>query len=478
MSEFYTFPWLVHIFIILTLGISILIETLLVAFKFIYNWKDRSQTYKIFFEISILLEIIIFSLLYGQMLSGYKNGFLLASGYINTRIIIFLFILVFGLISYILNKDLSIILPVLGASISLPIIEEISKSIYPFLFIAALLFFLIRSIKIFINEYIGMRTNITAFSIPHGLDTLHTGVLFSEADGHILLINHQMLYLMLELTGEIYRNSKIFYKLLASDEYGIKYNKDELGGQTVYLLADGSAWMFTKTDIFLKRKKYIHISASDVTRIWALTSKLQLQKEKLNDKRDELKKAIYDLDMLSKKREIHKAKIRAHDILGQRLTVLLRIIQNEDKIDHDLLKSLSKGLLAELRLEKNQVLPHEELKRIQEVFSAIGIRIDFEGSLPDDKDQASLLLDIIGEGCTNAVRHALATEIHIKAELKKDKYQLTISNNGYPPMSPVKPGNGIKAMKKDILAQGGNLNIKEGPIFTLSVVLPGGNSYE
>ena len=478
MSEFYTFPWIGHIFIILIFGISTLIETLLISLEFIYNWKDRRHAFKLFFEIFILLEIIIFSLLYGQMLSGYKNGFLLASGYLNTRIIIFLFTLVLGLISYINNKDRDIFLPILAASISLPIVEEISKSIYPLLFIGALLLLLIRSIKNVINRYIEIRTNITALSIPYGLDTLPTGVLFSEAEGHILLINHKMYDLMLQLTGKIYRNLKTFYKILDSKENESKYKKAELGGQTVYLLADGSAWIFIKTNIFLKTKEYIHISASDVTQLWLLTSKLELQKEELKDKGDKLKKAISNLDILSKKEEIHKAKMRTHDILGQRLTVLLRIIQNEDKLDHDLLKSLSKGLLAELSVENNQALPYEELKRMQEVFSAIGVKIDFKGSLPDKIQQASLFLDIIREACTNAVRHALATEINIKAELKENKHQLTISNNGYPPTTPITLGNGIKEMKKSISDQGGNLNIIEGPIFTLSVVLPGGNSYE
>lgn len=478
MGEFYTFPWIGHIFIILILGISTLTETLLTSLKFIYNWKDRRQAFELFFEIFILFEIIIFSLLYGQMLSGYKNGFLLDSGYLNTRIIIFLFALVFGLINYIKNKDKDTFVALLAVSISLPVVEEIFKGIYLFLFIGALVFLLIRSIKNVINIYIEIRTNITAFAIPRGLDILHTGVLFSEAEGHIILINHQMMHLMLQLRGEIYRNSKTFYKLLALKEYESKYKKAELGGQTLYILKDGSAWIFTKTDISFKKKNYIHISASDVTKLWILTSKLQLQKKELKDKGDKLKKAISNLDSLSKKREIHEAKMRAHDILGQRLTVLLRIIQNEDKLDHDLLKSLSKGLLAELRLEKNKELPHEELERIQEIFSVIDVKIDFKGSLPDNIQHASLLLDIIRESCTNAVRHALATEINIKVELRENKHQLTISNNGYPPTAPITLGNGIKGMKKSICDHGGNLNIIEGPIFTLSVVLPGGNSYE
>ncbi len=292
MSEFYTFSWTSHIFIILILGISTLLESLLFALTFLNKWRDRRKTLEFIFEIFILLEIISFSLLYGQMLNGYKIGFLLVSGYINTRIVIFLFLLVFGLISYIFNKDLSIIFPILAAVISLPVVEEISRNIYPYLFVGALIFFLIRSIKKTKKKYIAIRTDITAFSVPHGLDTLHTGVIFSESDGHILLINHKMYYLMLELTGKIYRNSKIFYNLLVSSEYESKYKKAELGGQTVYFLTDGSAWMFTKTDIVLRKKEYIHISASDVTRIWTLTSMLQLQKEKLKDKGDELKKQL------------------------------------------------------------------------------------------------------------------------------------------------------------------------------------------
>ena len=52
-------------------------------------------------------------------------------------------------------------------------------------------------------------------------------------------------------------------------------------------------------------------------------------------KSNELKKTIANLHILSKEWEIENAKMRAHDSLGQRLTVLIRTIQNKHNLDYD-----------------------------------------------------------------------------------------------------------------------------------------------
>lgn len=478
MTEFYTFSWMAHIFIISILGICVLAQTSALLLNFFRHGIDVSQAFKNFFEVLILFEIIVFSFLYGQMLNGYNNGFLLPTGYINIRIIVFLAILIFALLVFIFKKDLLIISLIPATLISLPIMETLLGAIYPWFFVGALVFFLLRSIKISISSIKGIQTNTSIFSVMHAVDTLHTGVLISEEDGFPLLSNHQMYNLMLAFTGKIFRNSIEFYDVLHSDKYKSRFKKADLEGQRVYILNDGTAWIFTKTDISFMMKKYIHISAADVTELWTLTAKLQEQEEELKHKSNKLKETIANLHILSKKREIDNAKMRAHDILGQRITVMLRIIQNEKNLDYDLLKSLSKGLLAELKVENTEIKPYEELKRIQKVFNDIGINIEFQGLLPDNNQQACLFVDIIRESCTNAVRHALATEINIKSEAIDRKNKLTINNNGRTPMEPITPGNGIKVMKKKVSAQGGNLDIIHRPIFTLSVVLPGGEDYE
>lgn len=236
--------------------------------------------------------------------------------------------------------------------------------------------------------------------------------------------------------------------------------------------------MFTKTDISLLMKNYIHISVADISQLWELTIKLQLQDQELRRKSNELKETIVNLHILSKQREIDNAKMRAHDILGQRLTVMLRIIQNEDNLDYDLLTSLTRGLLAELKAEQSETSPQDELESIQQIFAAIGVDIKFEGDLPASTKQACLFVDIIREASTNAVRHGFASKINIKSENVCNNYYLTISNNGHIITTPIIPGSGIKIIRKKVSAHSGTVDIMLQPLFTLSIVIPGGDSVE
>lgn len=448
----------------------------------VLNFYRRSlTTHHIFenlLEISILFLIFVFSLLYGQVLNGVRSGFVVPIGYENTRIAIFIVVLVLAMVTSGLTKTLLPLSLIPAAAISLPSLEKVMGSTFPWFFVATLIFLLGRSIKIGVSSLNAIKTRISALSVIQAVDTLQTGVLFSENDGHTLLTNHQMQSLMLAITGKIFRNSRQFYDVLGSDQQESEKIKAELDGQMVYLLLDGTAWMFAKTDIPFRRKNYVHISAADVSELWKLTSKLKLQDQELRHKSAELKKTIANLHVLSKKWEIENARMRAHDILGQRLTVLLRTIQNEQNLDYDSLTLLSKGLLDELKAGPSITEPYDELKSIQQIFNAIGVDIRFEGKLPVNADKAGLFVDIIRESSTNAVRHGFATQINIKAEPTENVYNLTINNNGHTTTSPITPGSGIGTIRKKVGALGGNLDIIHHPMFTLSVVLPRGDQHE
>lgn len=478
MIEFYSFSGGSLIFISFVLGICVLAQTLALILSFYSHSLLKIRIFENLLELSILAEILIFSLLNGQLINAYKLGLVAPSGYDNRRIFIFILILVLGIIVSYINKNLMPLIVIPASMISLPIMEDIIGKAYPWFFIASIIFFLARSIKICISSALTIRTSLSALSVINALDTLHTGVLFSEKDGYILLSNKKMRSLMITITGKIFRNSLQFYDTLESDGYDTRYEKVELDDQMVYLLTDGTAWMFTKKDIFFRRKKYVHISATDVSKQWELTSTLQNKNQELEHKRNELKDTIANLHILSKEKEIENAKMRAHDVLGQRLSLLLRVIQDKDILDYDLLSSLSKGLLAELKAEQIGPSPYGELKNIQELFANIGVDIIFAGQLPDDIKQARLFVDIIREASTNAVRHGLATQVNIKAEIMDNIHNLTINNNGYTKIDPITPGSGIGVIRKKVRAQGGILNISHYPLFTLSVDLPGGDPYE
>lgn len=477
MIELFSYSWVFHIFITFILGICVLSQTLALVLNFYRSGINAPRFFEGLLEISILFQILVFALLHGQVVNGYKNGFLVPTGYENIRILVFFVILILVIVVSVLTKNRWHLILIPATVIVLPIMEDFTGRFFPWLFISSLIFLLGRSIKICLSSIFAIKTNISAVSVTQAVDTLHTGVLFSENDGHTLLINHQMQNLMIAITGKVFRNSIQFYDMLISDKYKSRYEKAELDGQMVYLLPDGRAWMFTKTDISFRMKNYVHISVADVSEIWALTAKLQLQNIELRRKSDELKNTIANLHILSKEKEIENAKIRAHDILGQRLSLLLRTIQNDNNFDYDLLISLSRGLLDELKAEQGEIGPYDELKNIQQIFDSIGVDIRFEGELPDNEQQACLFVDIIREGSTNAVRHGLATQINIWSELIDNEYNLTITNNGYTTTEPITTGSGIGLMRKKVNDQGGNLDITLQPLFTVSVVIPGGIEY-
>ena len=87
-------------------------------------------------------------------------------------------------------------------------------------------------------------------------------------------------------------------------------------------------------------------------------------------------------------------------------------------------------------------------------------------------------MDIIREASTNAVRHGFASKINIKSENVCNNYYLTISNNGHIITTPIIPGSGIKIIRKKVSAHSGTVDIMLQPLFTLSIVIPGGDSVE
>ncbi len=478
MIEFFTVPWFVRLSITLILGVNVLAQTLALVLNHYRFNQSLNRITENLLEASVLSHILVLALMFGQILNGYKNGFVSHSGYEVIRVLCFIIILIIVVMVYVVDRKFEPLIVLVASLVSLPFIETMASHMYPYLFVTVLFLYLLRSIWICIWNIRSISSNISELSVSRAINTLHTGVLFSESNGFTVLSNFKMRDLMLAISGKIFHNSNEFYDLLISGN-NERFNKNpEQKNQLVYLLADGSAWLFTKTEIILRKKKYNHIAAVNISEQWDLNSKLKLQNEELKKKSIELKETIENLQILSKEKEIENAKIRSHDILGQRLTLMLRMILNENALDYNLLSSLSKGLIDELKSDIKLKNAQAELENIQLIFSTIGVDIKFEGMLPENNENSRLIIDVIREACTNAVRHGFATEIKIQSEQIDNFFNLNISNIGYTKNEAITLGSGLKAISKKIESIGGQININHHPIFTLSVILPGGNQYE
>ena len=476
MLEFYTWPSGVCLFITFLFALCVLSQTLALIFCLYRYPKGKILTLGILLESVVLFEIFCLSLLHGQVYQNFDNGFALSVGYEAERVISFVTVVIAAVSVSVLSRAFRPLIAIVPSLVVLPAAEVFCGAAYPWLYLMSLLCFLIRGVIISLGCRREIKTGLSAFSVKSAIDNLPSGVLFSRRDGRILLISSRMQQLMVQIAGEVYQNGNRFYEQLFSDGFDIVCEREEMKGQIVCLLPDKKAWMFTRTVLKIKGSQYVQLTASDVTERFLLTVELKEQGEALKVYSEELKQTIADLQELIREREIRKAKMRAHDVLGQRLTLLLHMVRGEKPTEPAALKVLSEGLLAELSAGPELPAPLEEIDKLRQVFGSIGAEIVFDGALPAREVTARLFIDIIKESVTNAVRHGFASEISVHSFRMDGIWFLNIQNNGHPPLLPIIEGGGIGGMRERLAPEGGTLELLLTPRFTVSITLPGGEA--
>ncbi len=474
MAEFYTWPEQAHLLLTLLLVLSVLFQCLTLVFSFHRYPRGQGWFFENLLELWVLFQILICSLLHGQFLNMYGNGLIAPTGYGFLRIVCFAAIVLTAATLLVMTEKPGPILIVVAASLTLPVMEAMFNHSFAYLYLAAMLFWLARGIRLSHLRYKEIRTGLSALSVRETIDSLHTAVLFGEPDGFILLSNVQMQRMMKTVSGKVQRNGNCFYEQLAVGALKEDCHRELFEGQIVCLLPDETAWMFTRTVLRIKKKEYIQLTATDISQYWLLTVELRQRQKQLKKKGDELSEAMETLHILGHEREVQKAKMRAHDVLGQRLSMLLRTMRSAQTLDYDLLRSLSRGLLDDLKLDQGRPLPQEELDGLRQAFGSIGVNIVLMGKLPENREKERLFVDIIREGVTNAVRHGFATVILIRVDFSESHHHLKITDNGYPPAQPILEGGGLQGMRRKLEPYGGVLSVTSQPRFLLQVDLPGG----
>lgn len=470
--EFY--HWSSDALILLMLGLSL--GLLLQLAALLLTYQRRLQNPKHFVrslvELFILLELLLLSMLHGQIFHNVSMSIVTDSAYVYPRIAVFLLLSAASLADVVLRHNLLSFSLMFGAAVLLPSFERFAAGAYDLVFVAVLVFYSLRAIFVCYRRSTEIRSSLSALSIKETIDKLNTAVLFCAPGGFILLINLQMLGLMKRLGGRIYRDGEAFYRYLAESEETGGFRRSKSDGHLVLLEADREAWLVTRHELRVKRRTYIQITATNISRRWALTEELRRQEQELGMKADELKQSLLYPHELSREQETMRVKMRAHDVLGQRLSILLRTIYSDQDMDMAVLHKLTHSLLDDMRSDQETRDPYAEIKSLCEIFSSVGVTIDIEGDMPDDRTKANLIADILRESVTNAVRHGFATEIKAMIEVADGAYRLLVHNNGYAPQAPIVEGSGISGMRRKVEQIGGILDVDSGPQFALMVRLP------
>ena len=379
MTEFFVLPRIITWLVAFSLTLCTLAQTLSVVLCFYRYPRSRIRISETLLELLILGHIMFCTILHKNAEEELLQSALMPPELTILRYIYFASVATAVLSITVLTRKPATLPIIVAAALSLPLIESLTGYAFVYINLTAIAFWLVRSVITAINYYWEMGSGLSAFSVKNAIDSMITGVMFCERDGYILLVNEQMKRLIVEITGRLQRNGRHFLGLLTLGEIQPGCRVTWFEGQSVCILPDGSTWMFVMTELLVKRKNYIQLTAADITEHWKLASELEPQREELKRIRKGLYEAIENLHIISRERDRQTAKICALDLLGERLTVLLQIARNEHEPDYSLLRSMSHELIDELNTARKESPQESEFESLSQTFESIGINVDAKG---------------------------------------------------------------------------------------------------
>jgi len=465
MLYFYRLPQPVCVLISMISAGGVILQMVALVFNLFRRRASWIAGLESVMETLILLHMLLLSMMMAHMVNSARDDLIIGADNILLRLAVFVGIAVSAGAVCIFRRRIETVAIIAAATLTLSIFEKFLG--FPALYGSALGFWIIRSIRVCVIRYHEIKTSISELSIKEAMDALHTGLLFCESDGYIVLVNRRMQSLMVFLTDEIWKNGRLFYEKLTDGKLRDDCKRVELDGRMVYRLPNKSVWMFSEKTIQIDRKRYYQVSAADVTERWDATIRLREQNDELDIRRSELKETIANLKTIYREEETLRAKRRVHDIMGQRIAILIRTLQEKERPDGVLLRAMADGLFTDLRETNSERSAWRDIEIMVEMYAGIGVRVNFQGELPKNPELAEIFTDIITEGATNAVRHGFSTEIDIACEKTDVEYRLEITNNGIPPRGDVVEGSGIDGMRRRIAGVGGTLVWRFGPTFVI-----------
>ena len=288
MAEFYRFPQWILTALVMIVALCIVLQTLTVSYSFRRlpaGWAYRAENGM---ECAVLAVLFLFAALLAQVQYGLYGDFLIPSAYCLARQAAFLLCAVLSAAAAAGTELIWPFFVIGGAAVLLPLTEAITGAAYPFFFLVALLYFLLRSIHICLIRRRELYTCISSISVKEAIDTLHTGLLFFRRSGDILLCNRRMDALARQLTGQPLRSGLEFQRYLENGELQDGCIREALGDQQVFRLPDASVWSIAAHAIPMGRRTCVLLTADDVTERWDAVTLLARQNEALEQRGREL----------------------------------------------------------------------------------------------------------------------------------------------------------------------------------------------
>lgn len=470
MAEFYRFPHWMLTALVMIIALCIIMQTQTISYsirRLRISWVRRLEN---MLECAILIILFLFAALLAQVQYALDCQYLAYSDYVVARQVGFLLIMIVGTVTAVGTELVWPLLIIAASAVLLPMVEDITGSFYPILFFISIMFYLIRSVHICFIRRLDIHTNISSDSIKEAIDKLRTGLLLYNIDGDILLNNHQMDIIAKQMIGKSLENGKKFQQVIESDTFLKDCTREILGDQQVYRLIDSSVWSISFYDIPMRRGKLILLCADDVTQRWDAMRHLAAQNQVLQNRGQELRHTIENLQVICEAEEVARSKAKVHDILGQRISLLLRAIRDGQQPDKTMLIDFIHNLPTIFR-EEQVPSPMDRLEMLKDTFQGMDVFVEIQGELPEDEVVAENFVNIAVECVTNAVRHGYASHVQFHF-FQNSCWRMSVTDNGISLSEPIREGGGIKDMRRRIDRLGGILELYTNPRFSIQIFVP------
>jgi signal transduction histidine kinase len=360
--------------------------------------------------------------------------------------------------------------PFLCSLFLLPLLPFRDWPLAPYAFLLCSLYLSFRSVVLLDLEWQKVRQSISRLSVKDAVDVFPGGILYASNKGHTLITNPAMNRLLSSLGFRPDLNALVLWEKLQKTQDTPNISVKALDGKLLIRAQNAGSWLFSRQNVEIGRKKYGQLLALDITDEDALAKEMEESNQVLEETGYALSAAIKNIERLEKEREIMRMKTRVHDILGQRLSILSRLLE-ENIETAELIRRIKPLLvdLAETITEPGDPAPEQLLSTLSQSMALIGTVIHLKGSLPDAQKTARAFAEVIRECATNAVRHAGARNVYVEIEDNKNEYALKVCNDGNLPAEPVVPGGGITGMRALVNQLEGSLTISSTPHFCVLV---------
>lgn len=245
------------------------------------------------------------------------------------------------------------------------------------------------------------------------------------------------------------------------------------GGVRVGVTSDEVRYLM-RHDMVALGSGSVCILALDITEEERLRQGAQAVNQSLEGARRRLVDSLANVEETARIEARLTMRARVHDVIGQRLSILHRCLEDGDVSDETVehLQVLLDDITSDLR-DPHEANPCRSLDTLVAAFGLAGVDVRVTGSLPAGRPVAAFFVNTLREACTNAVRHGQACRVWVHLDQTEELLRLRVTNDGVCPVDgKIDERGGLGGMRHAAAALGATVRVTARPHFVVSVEVP------